>query len=114
MKKLALTIGALALPFVAFAQGLENVKTLVGSIGDVVNLLIPIVFAIALLVFFWGLVKYIFGKGEDKEQAKKTMIYGVIALFVMAAVWGLVAWIGSAVGIDTTTGGPDVGNLIPQ
>lgn len=118
MKKLALTIGTLALPLVSFAQGtggsLSNLSSLVTQFGNIINLLIPIVFAIALLVFFWGLVMYIFGKEQDKERAKKTMIWGVVALFVMAAVWGLVAFIGQAVGVDTTTGGPNVQNLIPK
>ncbi|MEK7669139.1 MAG: hypothetical protein AAB350_00910 [Patescibacteria group bacterium] len=86
---------------------------LVTSVGLIVNKIIPIMFAIALLGFFYGLVMYIFGKEDNKDQAKKTMIWGVVALFVMAAVWGLVAFIGDAVGVDTTTGGPDVGNLIP-
>jgi hypothetical protein len=113
MKKLALTIGALAFPLVSFAQGLSNISRLVTSLGNIVNLLIPIVFAVALLVFFWGLVMYIFGKEDDKAQAKKTMIWGVVALFVMASVWGLVAFIGSAVGVGQDAG-PSVSPLIPH
>lgn len=107
MKKLVLTVGALAFPLVSFAQ-LDNLVSIVGSLGDIVNMLIPIVFALALLVFFWGLVRYIFSKEDDKEQAKKTMIWGVVALFVMAAVWGLVAWIGEALDIDTSGGDQNV------
>lgn len=117
MKKIALTVGALALPLVSFAQAggnLDNLQNLVVSVGRIVDLLIPIMFALALLGFFYGLVMYIFGSEQNKDQAKKTMIWGVVALFVMAAVWGLVAWIGSAVGVNTTTSGPDVGNLLPQ
>lgn len=111
----ALTVGALALPLVSFAQtgNLTNLENLVSSVGRIVNLLIPIMFALALLGFFYGLVRYIFGKEDDKDAAKKTMIWGVVALFVMAAVWGLVQFIGDAVGVDTDTSGPDVGNLIP-
>jgi hypothetical protein len=102
MKKLALTIGTLALPLTSFAA-LGNITGLVTDIGGIVNLLIPIVFAIALLVFFWGLVMYIFGKEDNKDQAKKTMIWGVVALFVMASVWGLVRFIQSAVGVTDNT-----------
>ena len=49
MKKLALTIGALALPLVSFAAAgdLSNVSALVTSIGLIVNKIIPIMFAIA-------------------------------------------------------------------
>ncbi|MEK7634942.1 MAG: hypothetical protein AAB446_00710 [Patescibacteria group bacterium] len=112
MKKLALIVGALALPLVSFAQ-LDNVSSLITSIGNIVNQVIPILFALALLGFFYGLVMYIFGKEDNKDQAKKTMIWGVVALFVMASVWGLVAWLGTALGVDQT-GAVDVQNLIPQ
>lgn len=111
MKKIALIIGALALPLVSSAQ-LENVEGLATSVGNIIDTLIPIVFTLALLVFFWGLVKYIFGAEHDKEAAKKTMLWGVVALFVMSAVWGLVNFLGEAVGIDQEAA-PDVGNLIP-
>jgi hypothetical protein len=113
MKKLALIVGALALPLVSFAQSLSSLKTLVGSIGDIINLLIPIMFALALLGFFYGLVMYIFGKEDNKDQAKKTMIWGVVALFVMASVWGLVTFIGTAVGVDQGAA-PSVSPLIPK
>ena len=108
----ALIVGTLALPIVSFAQ-LGNVSNLVGSIGGIVNQIIPILFALALLGFFYGLVMFIFGKGEDKEQHKKTMIWGVVALFVMASVWGLVSFIGNAVGVQQTSG-PSVNPLIPH
>ena len=115
MKKIAIIGAATFLPMFAFAQDLGKVETLVGSIGNVVDLLIPIVFALAMLFFFWGLAMYIFGKEHDKEQAKKTMVWGVVALFVMAAVWGLVSFISSSLDIDTG-GGPGFGpsDLVPK
>ena len=113
MKKLALVAVALALPLVSFAQSLTNLQTLVTSIGNIVNLIIPILFAIALLGFFYGLVRYIFGKEDDKAQAKKTMIWGVVALFIMASVWGLVTFIQNAVGVNGGAA-PSVGPLIPH
>jgi hypothetical protein len=113
MKKLALTVGILALPVVTFAQQLSNIQTLILSIGNIVNIVIPIVFAIALLVFFWGLVKFLLGGAEDKTQAKNLMIWGVVALFVMAAVWGLVRFIENAVGVNEQAA-PSVTPLIPM
>jgi hypothetical protein len=112
MKKLALIVGALALPLTSFAA-LGNISGLVTDIGGIVNQIIPILFAIALLGFFYGLVMYIFGKEDNKDQAKKTMIWGVVALFVMASVWGLVTFIGNAVGINQAAA-PSVTPLIPQ
>jgi hypothetical protein len=112
LKKLALTAGALALPLTSFAA-LGNISELVTDIGNIVNQIIPILFAVALLVFFYGLVKYIFGAEHNKDSAKKTMIWGVVALFVMASVWGLVRFIGEAVGVDQDTA-PQVDPLIPR
>src|SRR3990167_3133070 len=100
MKKIGISVLALLLPSIAFAQNLTGFETLVRNIGKIVNLAIPIIFAIAILGFFWGLVKYIFGSEHDKEAAKKTMLWGVVAIFVMASVWGLVRFLGSTVGID--------------
>jgi hypothetical protein len=47
-------------------------------------------------------MKFIFAAGDEgaKEQGKQIMIYGIIALFVMTAVWGLVGFIGDAIGIE--------------
>lgn len=113
-KKIAFAlIVAFALPLAAFAK-LENVENIATSIGSIVKILIPIVFALALLFFFWGLALYIFGSEHDKEKAKKTMVWGVVAIFVMAAVWGLVRFIGTALDIDTGKGpGFNAGDLVP-
>lgn len=112
MKKIALTVGALVLPLTSFAA-LGNVEGLVGDIGNIVNKVIPILFAVALLGFFYGLVGYIFGSEDNKDQKKKTMIWGIVALFVMASVWGLVRFIGTAVGVDQGSA-PSVTPLIPR
>src|SRR3989344_783379 len=116
MKK-ALLIGAsYLLPVVAFAQLDQLEGNIVRPIGRIVSLLIPIVFALALLYFFWGLAQYILNSGDEAAQGegRRKMIWGVVALFVMSAVWGLVRFIGTTFGIDTSTQNvntPGVGDL---
>lgn len=113
MKKLALIGGAVALfPLVSFAA-LDNINSFIVDIGGIVNTIIPILFAIALLGFFYGLVLYIFASEHESDKAKKYMLWGVVALFVMATVWGLVNFLGDAVGIDPAAA-PAVAPLIPQ
>lgn len=99
MKKFAL-IALAAAPTLAFAQELGNLERLLRSVGRLVSIALPIVVAIALLAFFWGLAKFLFGGAEKKEEAQTLMIWGVVALFVMVAVWGLVRFIGNAIGIS--------------
>jgi hypothetical protein len=97
MKKLN-TLAVLALatfPMLAFAQ-FQQTNTLIKRIGDIVGNIIPILIGLALLVFFWGLAKFILKLGGDAkaaEEGKKLMIWGLVALFVMISVWGLVAWL---------------------
>ena len=99
-----LALGVFAFPFISFAATtLTGIDNLVTDAGTIVNKVIPIMFALALLGFFWGIVQYIFGSEEDKASAKKTMIWGVVALFVMSSIWGLVAWLGTASGVGTGT-----------
>lgn len=102
MKKIIAGAGLFLLPMVASAQGLGNLETLLNSIGRLVDLATPIIVGIALLAFFWGLAKYIFASGneEAKAEGKNIMIWGIIALFVMVSVWGIVRFIGDAVGVD--------------
>ena len=101
MKKVGLIVlGAAAiLPAFAHAQ-LGNVENIVEAIGRLVDLATPIVVGIALLVFFWGLVKFLASDGEDKDKGKNLMIGGVIALFVIVSIVGIIRWIGDAVGVD--------------
>ena len=68
--------------------------------------LIILAFAIAFLVFFWGLVKFISAKSSEtvKTEAKQVMGCGLVALFVMISVWGLVRFMQEALlsGVDLT------------
>lgn len=116
MKKGLIVGASFLLPVFAFAQQLQGFENLVRSVGRIINLLIPLVFALAMLFFFWGLAQYILNSGDaaKQEEGRNKMIWGIVALFVMAAVWGLVRFLGSALDIDTGTGaGFSPTDLIP-
>lgn len=86
---------------VASAQ-FGGVRMLIESAGNIVTLLTKIAAAVALLVFFWGLVKFIFAVGGDTaavEQGRTLMIWGTIALFVLVSIWGIILFIQTQLGI---------------
>jgi len=95
-KALALTTGtlaALALPLVSMAA-ISNVAD-AGSfvINTINNVLVPVLFAIAFIVFLWGAFQtFIIGATSDdtKEKGKNLMLWGLIGFFVMVSIWGLV------------------------
>ncbi len=114
MKKTALLSGLfLVLPLVAFAQyttaPLSNVQNLVRTAGNIIGSLIPILIAIAMIVFFWGLIKYIRSPGEGHEEGKKIMIAGLVSLFVMVCVWGIIIFAAQALGINPNQVAPAPG-----
>jgi hypothetical protein len=61
-------------------------------ISDLINGLIPIVLALTVLIFFWGLAMYLWDSSnpERKGQGIHIMIMGVVALFVMVSIWGII------------------------
>ena len=90
-----------ALVFGAAATDLNFFTGLVTQLQSLVNLLVPLVIAIGLLLFIWGLVQYIVASGDEAatEEGRRKMVWGVIALFVIVSVWGLVALLGQLTGV---------------
>ena len=105
-KKISLTFALIALPIFANAQFILT-EALLSNLKDniVVRILVPLSFTLAVLFFFWGVAKYIWSSGGDKDEGKKIMYWGVIALFVMSSVWGLVAFMQRELTIPTGTTG---------
>lgn len=55
--------------------------------------LVPVIFAIAFIVFIWGVYTYFIAGAADEEKRKtgKTFVmYGLIGFFVMISLWGIV------------------------
>jgi hypothetical protein len=90
----------LVVPNIVFAAGITDLID--AASGAITNVLIPLAFALCLLYFFWGVVKYIrTGAGSDKgaEEGKRIMIWGIVGLFVAVSIWGIITFIQSELGI---------------
>ncbi len=110
MKKLYLTlsvVGFVALtPMVASAIVEGGFDGLIQNILAILDLIVILIIALALVFFLWGVAKFILNAGDPEEQnkGKSIMFWGIIALFVMVAVWGLVNFLEDAlVGPGTVT-----------
>ncbi len=81
-------------------QGLIN---LVKLIQQLIGLAGPILLSLGVLAFFFGLIMFIWKGSEGEEKRKgwlQFMGYALIAIFAMVSVWGIVAFIGSTLGIN--------------
>lgn len=56
---------------------------------------------IATLYFIWTVIRYISAKeAKDVPDRKSAMFRGIIGLFVIVAIWGIIRIIGSTLGIN--------------
>ncbi len=90
-----------------------NICTLAVSpkLGDLLNYfscmivrsVVPLLFAIAFVVFIIGVIKFIAGSGEETKRAEgqQFMLWGIIALTVMFSIWGIVSIVNNTFGIRT-------------
>jgi len=118
-KKLALVSGfVLGLaPVVAFAQisttgsttfgcnySAETGGTLIGllcRIGQILNAVVPVLIALAVVWFIFGVVTYLIGNDEEaKKKGRNRIIYGIIGLAVIVGLWGLVNLLSNTFGLN--------------
>ena len=111
MKKKILTSIALlsVAPYIAFAQttapNTTYFTTLITQVDSILSLLTPVVIAAAVVYFLWGVLQFV-SAGDDAEKRKAAqgrMIHGVIAIFVMVSLWGLIAFLQSITGVGIGT-----------
>jgi len=70
---------------------MTSVTNLLGKIATlIINPLIILGFVIATIFLFSGIVQMIWGAdGGDLDKKKKNVMYGVIGLFIMFSVYGI-------------------------
>lgn len=111
MKKILVGIGTFMLPSLALAQSIDqsanSATQAVGSLTRVVNAVIPFFLAIAVVVFIYGVIKYVISAGvEDRAAARGYIIYGIIGIAVILSIFGLAKLLQNAFGITNTTLNP--------
>ena len=76
------------------------------NLFELTQQLLPLVVSLALLAFFWGVIRFILNinRGADsKEAGRGVLVWGVIALFVMVSIWGIVRFLQDTLGIESVT-----------
>ena len=105
MKKAISIVPAFLLfvPYLALAQ-FGAIDTFLGKISTFINhVLIPLVFAVALLFFIYGMFKYFIQGGDSddsRETGKQLMIYAVVGFVAMVSIWGVVNLVAGGLGFS--------------
>lgn len=67
------------------------------------SVLVPVLFAIAFLMFLWGIAKSYIIHGDtpaEVEKGHKLVMWGIIGFAVMISVWGLVNVVANTFGLE--------------
>ena len=99
-----------SMPFLAFAQQarggcdaveLGTIQSIICKIGNILDIIIPILVVLGVVFFIWGVVTFVIGNDEEaKKRGKDRMIYGIIGLVVIVAMWGLVGIVTKTFGLN--------------
>ncbi len=77
-----------------------SITGLMSWIIGLINYVIQFILVLSLVAFLWGIFKLVFldaSNEAERAKAKKFMLWGIVALFVMVSVWGLVNVLKSSV-----------------
>ncbi len=109
--KKILPLGLLLLPFLASAKQISDV---INDLKGIINAIIPLLISIAVLTLIWGIVKFVTSAGDEekRKEGKDLMIYGIIGLFIMVSIWGLVGVLVSTFGLGEGSA-PDLPTYLP-
>lgn len=78
-------------------QEVNRVLAIFDSFSPIFRTLIGIFVLLIFLYFFWGLVDYIRKDDASLEDAKKRMMWGVVGIFVLVSMWGLLFFLQTTV-----------------
>jgi hypothetical protein len=83
-----------------------SITTLVNSISKVIlNPIIIFLFAAAVAYFLYGVVQYLMNPDNEevRKKSKSQMVWGIIGLFIMVGVFGIMTLIKNTVGAKNIT-----------
>lgn len=105
-------LSAVVAPAFVFAQGavdmcagsITPIQGVLCTIRDIMNTIIPILIVLGVIYFIWGVITYMIGADEEaKKKGRDKIIYGIIGLVVIVAMWGLVGLITRTFGLNNNT-----------
>lgn len=98
-----------SIKFSSFIEILAWIKCIIAVV------IIPLIFSLALVFFLWGVFKFIAASDSTKkEESKKFIFAGLIGLFVMTSLWGIIKIVSSTLGTNNSNAIPLLQTTYPQ
>ncbi len=96
MKKYIATSIVSLLPGVALAQGnqiqVTDLSSLLQGIVTILNLIFPVLVSIAVFFIVVGIFRFVLNAGDEeaRKSGRSFILWGVVGVFLMLSVWGLI------------------------
>ncbi|MFA6353908.1 MAG: pilin [Candidatus Paceibacterota bacterium] len=81
----------------------SDIPSLLCKFSQLLNSVIPVLIALGVVYFVWGVVSYVISDDEEaKKKGRDRIIYGIIGLAVIIAMWGLVGILTNTFGLTNS------------
>lgn len=81
-----------------------NLFGLICRVGQLFNAIVPVLIALGVLYFVFGVVQFVIASDEEAKSAgRNRIIFGIIGLAVIIGVWGLVNFLRNTFGLNNNT-----------
>lgn len=85
---------------VSVAYAAENIAILSKINAEIVNPLIRLLVAAAVVMFVYGMIQMVTSEGDAKDEGKKHALWGIIGIFIMVSAIGILNVICSTIGCN--------------
>jgi len=94
-----------------------NIACTASTILYIINgVLVPVLFAVAFIVFLYGIARaYIFSYGDTEKvkEGHRLILWGLVAFAVMISIWGLVNVVANTFGLNGSYAPPTPTSISP-
>lgn len=96
----------LATPMLAFAAAPRTFQELACNVADLIDTATFTLIVFGLVAYFWGIATNIphFGDEKGAEKRKSFFFWGLIILFVMVSIWGIIQLLQGTLGVKDPSG----------
>ena len=114
MKKLIALATTLA-PLSVFAQQITDANSLTNKITNIGNTIIILLISFAVIWIIISVVRYLIAGGDNEKRKEGGMriLWGVVGLFVILSIWGLVAILKNTFGTNNNIPRDQFPQVIP-
>ena len=84
-----------------------TIQQILGVISGIIDQIVPFLVGLGVFVIIWGIFTYITHSAEEEKrtEARQYIVYGIIGIFLMLSVWGLVTILRNTFSLTNETPG---------